>query len=194
MGRNVTTVVRRLRDWVVGLAILALALLIIAKLENEQAQRFTGPFVAVDGDTLLAKGERLRLEGLDAPEIEQACTRPDGGHYSCGEDARQVLADIVGSGGWECSGADRDRYDRLLVICRRGTDDLGRLLVASGAAVADGRYLAEEGLARREIKGIWNGTFERPSEWRRMRKLEEVEQTAWVRTLVPHWISTWFEE
>ena len=43
MGGNVT---KRLRDVVLGFAILALALLIIAKLENEQALRFAGPFAA----------------------------------------------------------------------------------------------------------------------------------------------------
>ena len=54
MGRNVTKFFRRMRDWVVAIAIFALALLIIAKLENEQAQRFHGSFLAIDGDTLLS--------------------------------------------------------------------------------------------------------------------------------------------
>ena len=194
MGRNVTKFFRRMRDCVVAIAIFALALLIIAKLENQQAQRFHGSFLAIDGDTLLSGGERLRLEGLDAPEIDQTCTRPDGRPYACGADARQALADLVGAGAWECSGTDRDRYRRLLVVCRRGSDDLGQLMVASGAALAEGRYLAEEGLARREGRGIWDGRFERPSEWRRIRKFEEAEQMASVRTFVPHWILTWFEE
>lgn len=194
MGRNVTKILRHMRDWVVAIAILALSLLIIAKLESDQAQRFEGSFLAIDGDTLVSGGDRLRLEGVDAPELDQTCTRPDGEPYSCGADARQILADLVGAGAWQCSGTDHDRYRRLLVICRRGSDDLGRLLVASGAALAEGRYLAEEGLARREGRGIWNGGFERPSDWRRMRKLEGAEQTAWVRTLVPHWILTWLGE
>ncbi|MFK7902585.1 MAG: thermonuclease family protein, partial [Nitratireductor sp.] len=39
---------------------------------NEQGH--FGPFIAVDGDTLLEGGNRLRLEGLDAPEYRQKCT------------------------------------------------------------------------------------------------------------------------
>lgn len=194
MGWNVTTVFRRMRDGVVALAILALALLIIAKLENGQALRFNGPFLAIDGDTLLTKGERLRLEGIDAPELGQVCARPDGIPYACGADARRALMDLVDGGGWECSGTARDRYDRLLVICRRDVDELGRLLVASGVAIADGRYLAEERMARQAGQGVWNGTFEQPADWRRARKLEEVEQVGWVRALLPRWMSNWFEE
>jgi endonuclease YncB( thermonuclease family) len=194
VGWNVTRIVRRLRDWVVGLAILALTLLIIAKLENGQALRFSGTFLAVDGDTLVVEGERLRLEGIDAPELGQTCDRSVGGSYACGTDARQTLADLIKGRDWECLGTGRDRYERLLVTCRRGLDDLGSLLVRSGSAVADGRYLAEEAMARRDGKGIWGGAFERPSDWRRMQKLEDVEQMARLRTLLPRWIVNWFEE
>ncbi len=184
----------RLRDLVVGVAMLVFALLIIAKLENQQAMRFLGPFSAIDGDTLLVDGERLRIEGIDAPEITQTCSLADGSMYGCGEDARGYLRGIVGAAGWECSGTQRDRYHRLLVICRRGQDDLGALLVATGSAVADGRYFTEEAMARQAGKGVWRGDFERPSDWRRIRKLEEAEQAGWVAAFLPRFIADWFKE
>jgi endonuclease YncB( thermonuclease family) len=194
MGGNVTRRLKHLRDIVVGLAILALALLIIAKLENEQALRFTGPFVAVDGDTLAAAGERLRIEGIDAPELGQTCERADGSTYACGEEARRTLRALASDGAWECSGTRRDRYQRLLVVCKQGLDDLGERLVAAGAAVADGRYLVAEGKARAAGEGIWAGRFDRPSDWRRLRQVEEAELAGWFQALLPRWMSKWFEE
>jgi endonuclease YncB( thermonuclease family) len=194
MGGNVTGGLRRLRDLGLGLAILALALLIIAKLENEQALRFAGPFSAIDGDTLGAEGERLRIEGIDAPELAQICERADGRPYACGEDARLGLRRVVAEGRWECSGTQRDRYQRLLVVCKRGLEDLGERLVRAGAVVADGRYLAAEAEARSKGEGIWSGTFQRPSDWRRQRQVEEAELAGWGKALLPHWMSHWFED
>jgi endonuclease YncB( thermonuclease family) len=184
----------QMRDLTVGLAMLALALLIIAKLENEQALRFIGSYSVVDGDTLAVSGERLRLEGIDAPELAQDCEDANGSPYACGAAAKQVLTNFVESAAWECSGTRRDRYDRLLVVCKRGLDDLGELLVASGVVVADGRYAAAEAKAREAAKGIWSGRFERPSDWRRLRKIEEAERAGWVDAFLPGWILRMFED
>ena len=192
MGGNVTRHVRRLRDLVLGLAILALALLVIAKLENEQALRFFGSFLVIDGDTLIADGERLRIEGIDAPELSQVCKAADGAPYACGEEARRALIALVSGRGFECTGTRRDRYGRLLVVCKRGLDDLGDLLVRTGSVVADGRYLASEAEARRAGEGIWRGDFERPADWRRQRQIEEAELTGWVEALLPRWLTHWF--
>lgn len=194
MGWIVTRRARRLKDVVVALAMLVLALLIVAKLENQQAERHAGPFAVVDGDTLAVDGERLRIEGIDAPELAQACLRADKLSYACGEAARRTLTALAAEGGWECSGSLRDRYDRLLVICKRGLDDLGALLVSSGAAVADGRYLSLEAKARAAGEGIWAGSFQRPSDWRRERKLHEAELAGWLSTLLPRWLTNWFED
>lgn len=183
-----------MRDVLLGVSVLFLSLLIIAKLENEQAERFSGPFFAVDGDTLSADGERLRIEGIDAPEAAQTCERSARSVYACGEESMQFLTQTVASGAWECSGTERDRYDRLLVICRHGHRDLGELLVASGYAVADGRYFVEEALARQANKGLWSGSFERPADWRRIRKLEEAEHASWFLALLPRLMSDWFKE
>jgi endonuclease YncB( thermonuclease family) len=194
MGGNVTRRFQRVRDLVLGLAMLALALLIIAKLENEQASRFAGPFYAIDGDTLGSGGERLRIEGIDAPELGQTCEAADGASYACGEAARKALTMHISETGWECSGTRRDRYDRLLVVCKRGLEDVGEMLVASGVVVADGRYLAAEAGARAAGTGIWAGRFEHPAYWRRLREVEEAELAGWVQTLLPHWLVHWFED
>lgn len=37
------------------------------------AQTYTGPVDVIDGDTLVMTGERFRLLGIDAPELDQTC-------------------------------------------------------------------------------------------------------------------------
>jgi len=71
-----------------------------------------------------------------------------------------------------CSARGRDRYGRTLAICSAGDiADLGEALVRDGYAVDYRRYtsdyLAAEDEARAARRGIWQGDFERPEDWRR---------------------------
>ncbi|RKE84418.1 thermonuclease family protein [Rhizobium sp. AG855] len=176
---------RQLRDLAVGAAMLFLALLIIAKLENNQAIRFSGPFVVIDGDTLADNGRRLRLRGLDAPELGQMCTRADGA-YDCGLAARAGLVSLIEAHAVQCFGPEdaEDRYGRRLVTCRSGEVDLGHKLVGAGLAVADGDYHMAERQATADRLGLWGGTFERPEDWRRRRLLETREPGGWFQTFL----------
>jgi endonuclease YncB( thermonuclease family) len=185
MGDNVAVINRRFRDVLVGCGMLFLAVLIIAKLETDRAIRSHGPFTVIDGDTLADGGKRLRLRGIDAPELGQMCVRPDG-PYDCGMVARAGLVRLVERGPLECFGPEdeRDRYGRSLVVCRRGEDDLGQQMVSLGLAVVDGDYHIAEGEARRARRGIWAGSFERPEDWRRRQRLEEREPEYWFHTFL----------
>ena len=49
----------------------------------------TSQAVVVDGDTIKLRGVRIRLAGIDAPEMNQACTA-DGVPYACGVAAEGV--------------------------------------------------------------------------------------------------------
>jgi endonuclease YncB( thermonuclease family) len=185
MGDNVAVISRRFRDVLVGCGMLFLALLIIAKLETQQAIRSSGPFTVIDGDTLSNHGKRLRLRGIDAPELGQICGRPSGA-YDCGMVAREGLVRLIQRGSVECfgSGEEQDRYGRALVTCRSDEDDLGQKMVSLGLAVADGDYHMAEVEARRAQRGIWAGTFERPEGWRLRQRLEEREPGGWLQTFL----------
>jgi endonuclease YncB( thermonuclease family) len=185
MGDNVAVISRRLRDVLVGGGMLFLALLIIAKLETQHAIRSSGPFTVVDGDTLSDEGQRLRLRGMDAPELGQICTRPSG-TYDCGQSARAGLIRLIEKGSVECfgPGGEQDRYGRTLVTCRSGEDDLGQQMVLLGLAVADGDYHMAEVEARSGQRGIWAGSFERPQDWRRRQRLEEREPGGWLQAFL----------
>jgi endonuclease YncB( thermonuclease family) len=125
----------------------------------------------IDGDTIAIGSERLRLEGIDAPEMSQSCTR-GGRDYRCGDSARDALRRILGRGMVSCDALGRDVFNRQLVVCH-GEDgrDLGAAMVAAGWAVAftrySDRYVAEERSARAQRLGLWEGEFETPSDYRR---------------------------
>lgn len=77
-----------------------------------------------------------------------------------------MLRRLVSSGKVVCEGYERDRYERLLARCSVNGKDIGAALVEAGWAVAYGDYDREEAMARRARKGIWDGTFDAPRDWR----------------------------
>jgi endonuclease YncB( thermonuclease family) len=157
-----------LKDGLFMGAFLVLASMIIAKLDLGEDVRLSGPFFAIDGDTLAAGAERLRLVGIDAPEADQMCGET-GRQWACGDAAREALSRLASGDQVECVGSGRDRYDRLLVQCRRLEADINAALVREGMAVGSGDYQADEAAARGSRVGIWSGPFETPREWRKKR-------------------------
>ncbi|WP_420409754.1 thermonuclease family protein [Hoeflea sp.] len=119
----------------------------------------------IDGDSLAMGERRLRLKGIDAPELAQRCRR-DSIEYACGSEARSRLRELIGGQGVSCLSEGVDRYGRDLVRCKAGDRDLNRIMVRSGHAVSFGDYGEEEAAARQHRAGLWAGEFDRPREWR----------------------------
>ena len=126
---------------------------------------------AIDGDTLRAGGERIRLFGIDAPELRQPCYDLSGREWACGRAAKARLASLIAGGDVACDSRGHDRYGRMLGICAAGNvPDVGEVLVQEGYAVDYSRYsnlytaLARD--ARAAGRGIWHGSFELPEKWR----------------------------
>lgn len=129
----------------------------------------------IDGDSLTVRqGDAtvtIRLTGLDAVEYRQDCGRADGGRWNCGHDARSALEKLAGRGPLHCELAARDAYHRTLAGCRTRPlpdgIDLGAEMVRQGWAVAtNDDYLVEEAEAQAKRRGIWQGSFIEPVEWR----------------------------
>jgi endonuclease YncB( thermonuclease family) len=78
---------RRARDVGMAVAILALTALVVARVGGESTETVTGTARAADGDTLTLEGHRVRLVGIDTPEMTQVCKR-DGLEWRCGVAAR----------------------------------------------------------------------------------------------------------
>lgn len=87
---------------------------------------------AVDGDTIRCGEERVRLVGLDAPELRGRCEAERQRALAATERLRLLIADGV-----TLSTAGRDKYDRVLavVLDARG-QDVGQILVREGLAHA----------------------------------------------------------
>lgn len=153
------------RDGATAFAFLVLVALIAAKLNDRPDIRHQGAFRAADGDSLILDGQRMRLKGIDAPELSQTCERA-GQDWSCGRTAQRALQQLVSEGDTQCGGNERDRYDRLLVVCRSHAGDINARMVSSGMAVSYGGYQREETQARAQKVGLWAGHFEMPRDVR----------------------------
>ncbi len=141
----------------------------------------SGPACGTDGDTLVVNGKRqrtrcvggtrVRLFGIDAPELKQTCKHPGRGDFLCGLAAATFLLEHVRGGTVECRGNSEDRYGRLIAICFVGGKDLNAMMVGEGWALAyrdySDKYVPQENAAREASKGIWAMEFVPPWEWRR---------------------------
>jgi endonuclease YncB( thermonuclease family) len=147
-------------------AFLAFAVLLLAFLSRAPEEAITGAAHAIDGDSVVVNGEEMRIKGIDAPEYRQTC-QADGQNLPCGQRATAAMKRWLTRGPVYCYGAERDRYNRRLVLCRVNGVDIGRDLVINGLAVDYGLYPEEEREAAAAKRGIWATTFERPEEYRR---------------------------
>lgn len=177
----------RALDIVLAVAVLGLLALVAGRLETVSEGSVAGSAAAIDGDTLVIEGRRLRLRGIDAPELDQSCVR-DGVAYACGVEARAVLAEIVSLARLVCTTWGSDDYGRLLAACMAGDVAVNRAMVERGWAIADGAYQDAQAVAREERRGIWAGEFDLPREWRVRRGDDRSIQPAegvwgWLRTL-----------
>lgn len=163
-----------------GLMVLAVAL--ILRPGPESAHAGTEPEAAradavqlegvgrvIDGDTLDVGAVRVRLHGIDAFERSQTCDGPQG-PWPCGAAATGALRERAEGRHLICEVRDTDRYGRKVSRCERDGVDLAGGLVADGLALAYRRYsrdyVDEETAAQVAARGAWNGSFDRPEQWR----------------------------
>jgi endonuclease YncB( thermonuclease family) len=134
------------------------------------AETVSGRAAVVDGDTLQIEQARVRLFGIDAPELLQSCTR-GGERWACGKASAERLQALIGDGAVSCTGDELDRYGRLVAVCTIGGTDLNAAMVSGGWATAfrrySTRYVADEVRARAGKYGVWTSDFEAPSDFRR---------------------------
>ena len=148
-----------------------------------------------DGDSfVLENGTRVRLFGIDAPELGQICiliteihnkdtTEPvvKEEEVACGENSKSKLKDLIGNNEITCLVRGKDAYDRLVGDCslekynkktrRKNKININKEMVLNGNAVAfqqiSDKYLEDENRAKSENKGIWGMTFDMPSIYRK---------------------------
>lgn len=128
----------------------------------------------VDGDSLESGEERIRLQGIDAPEYLQYCFDKNGDKYHCGAKSSEYLQSLV-NGEIKCNHQSKDRYGRYLSECfNSGGININRQMVISGWAVAYGdEYTEEEKIAKKSKIGVWQGKFMRPELFRALNRSKD---------------------
>ena len=150
-----------------------------------------GPAIAnaIDGETLYLGGTEVKLFGIDTVESDQVCQDADGADYPCGRRATQALQSIVQRDLVVCLPMFAISDTRVVGHCEIAPEgrfepvspiefmeefrpnNLSRRMVAGGHAMAIGvgaRFFgAEQNEAQALRKGIWQGSFQPPSAWRR---------------------------
>lgn len=127
----------------------------------------------IDGDTVDLQGVRIRLNGIDAPESRQVCEDSKGGRYLCGSKAAEALrSHLAQSQPTRCELGERDRYGRYVAKCFRADGgDVASWLVRNGHALdwprySGGAYSRVQQEAKMQRRGVWQGRFQPPWEWR----------------------------
>lgn len=130
----------------------------------------------VDGDTIDIRGERVRLNGVDAPESWQRCEDEHRQEYQCGKEAAAALdAFLAASRPTRCEFIERDRNKRFVGICFRADGaNVNAWLVEQGHAVdwprySNHAYSSQQRAAYEAKRGIWRGWFDLPCDARAKR-------------------------
>ena len=129
---------------------------------SASAEEVHGEARVVDGDTLVIAGERIRMQGIDAPEARQKCEDASGFLYPCGQVATQALKNAIDGRRVTCEGYERGHYRRMIATCYVGSCDLNGWMVRQGHATAERPYKFHEQTARENARGIWQGRFIAP--------------------------------
>ena len=170
--------------WTAVITIFVATLMVVVATGSTSAD-VVGEAEVLDGDTLLVDGQRIRLSGVDAPELGQVCRR-DGHDWDCGGGASEILDSIVGDLPVRCETDGRQIGGVMLgncfVSCFVGEQHVNALMAANGMALADpaqgDKYNSDERSAKAYGLGIWSSRFVTPWDWRRGDRLRTSPEVA----------------
>ncbi|MFT7593539.1 MAG: endonuclease YncB(thermonuclease family) [Paracoccaceae bacterium] len=135
----------------------------------------TGTIRVIDADTWDVGGQRVRLFGIDAPELAQTCKKPDGATWACGAWATEQTHQRYAGHTARCDALDKDRYGRIVARCFVGGQDAGGALVTAGLAYAYRRYSLDYVSHHRSAKvagrGLHASKMQDPSAFRATRSM-----------------------
>lgn len=124
-----------------------------------------GKAKVIDGDTIHIGKDKIRLHGIDAPEIKQTC-KMNNNYWNCGIESQKSLIDFILLKDVNCEIIDTDQYKRLIGICYVDNKNINQYMVKNGWAIAYRHYslkfVKDEEFAKKNKLGIWIGSFEDP--------------------------------
>ena len=152
-------------------------ILILAVLSASQG--WAAIAIVRDGSTIKLADVTYRLDTIDAPAFDQICIDEHADAWTCGVEARDQLANLIGSHQVRCDdlGADLAYKKRHIGICtvEGETVSLNQLMVRQGFALSldpttKARFKEDEASAKDNRRGLWKGCFVAPQQFRRGQK------------------------
>ena len=128
-----------------------------------------------DANTIQLGDVTYRLDGVDAPELDQVCIDDHADPWTCGVDSRQQLTKLIGGSQVHCIdlGADKSHKNRHIGICSAdgATASLNQQMIRLGFALSFEPALKlnfqEDAASAKEARaGLWKGCFVAPQEFR----------------------------
>ena len=163
--------------------IILKVILILCLFQIAKTEEIKGMAKIIDGDTVHIHSKKIRLEGIDAPEIKQECKKDFlkisvyiglnlSKSYYCGVVSKNKLIKKIDNKEIICISSSKDRYKRYLATCYNEKINLNKWMVRQGYAVAYKKYskdyIKDENYAKENKLGIWRGDFIRPNKWRKL--------------------------
>lgn len=128
----------------------------------ESRAAITGAINVIDGETLEIENQRIKLWGVDAPDLGQICKNNDGAGYECGKEAAAALSRwLTELQPVHCQPRGNDNVGNIIAICYTSTgDDIASWMVRNGYAVdwpkySNGFYGVSEKQAQSNKSGVW---------------------------------------
>jgi len=161
---------------------LIFTFLIAAGIATANADTITAPVANGHVKTEGPLTTRVHLWGIEMPGSRQLCRDKLGNCYPCGEVAVSRLHGMLGDHVAKCKlASDETKNGRVVATCTVDGVDLALQMLMEGMAVADEHalntnpemklgYLDAQQSAKSEERGIWQGEFVLPSEWRKENK------------------------
>ena len=137
---------------------------------NQNQIIISGKAKIIDGDTIHIENNKIRLHGIDAPELNQNCNY-ENKDWECGQQSKKYLEQLIDLNAVNCQVIGIDRYKRYIGICYVNKLNINKMLVKNGWAIAyrfySKDYTDEEFIAKKMKIGIWKGDFEEPYIYRK---------------------------
>jgi endonuclease YncB( thermonuclease family) len=135
----------------------------------------TANVIVRDGDTIQLGDVTYRLDGVDAPELDQICINDQADPWSCGIDARDQLTKLIAGRDMHCEdlGPDKLFRKRHVGVCTVQGDStsLNLEIAQMGLAISVEPALKahakdDAAKAQADKRGLWKGCFVAPQEFR----------------------------
>ena len=102
---------------------------------------------------------KMRIAGIDTPEIKQTCEIEEDQSIDCGVLSKDYLQKLLESepGDLVIQPVGVDYYHRILIRLFKGETDIGKKMVEDGMSYSyDSTYKFEETYAKEHKLGFWN--------------------------------------